>query len=172
MKYTQKTKWLAVLLTVSMLAALFPAFFSFAASDLPGPYNEAYLTDPDVAYNEKLSSADNLAKGAAVSSQYGSHGDGNWGWNAASVTDGTTNYLYKQDGSRWQVGNGGYHTLPGGSINGKDAATTRKRTEWVKIDMGEKKTFNTVEVYPCRDGDNTCHAFPSTFDIDVSVDGE
>ena len=172
MTYTNRTKGLAILLAVCMLAVLLPAFLSFAASDLPGPYNEAYLTDPDTSYNEKLSSDANLAKGATVSSQYGAHGDGNWGWNIASVTDGKTNYLYKQDGSRWQVGNGGYHTLPGGSIGGRDAATTRKRTEWVKIDMGVKKTFNTVEIYPCRDGDNTCRAFPSTFDVDVSVDGE
>ena len=156
MTYTKFTKGLAVLLAVCMLAVMLPAFLSFAAEN------------PDAALDAKLSAAENLALGATVSSQYGAHNDGNWLWDAARVTNGSTDFLV----GNAQIGNGGYHTSPHITIGGNAISTVRKRTEWVMIDMGTPKTFNTVEVYPCRDGDNICHAIPSTFDVDVSVDGE
>ena len=156
MTYTKFTKGLCILLSICMLAVMLPAFLSFAADN------------PDAAYDAKLSTAENLALGATASSQYGAHNDGNWLWDIARVTNGSTDFLVGNP----QIGNGGYHTFPHVTIGGNAISTVRKRTEWVRIDMGTPKTFNTVEVYPCRDGDNICHAIPSTFDVDVSVDGE
>ena len=170
MTYTKTTKGLAILLAVCMLAVILPAFLSFAATT-PGPYDESFVADPDTAFNEKLSAADNLALGATVNSLYGGHDDGNWGWHIEDLTDGLTNYIYAQDGDRWQVGNGGYHSYPH-TPYGNSGLAAINHEEWITIDMGSLKTFTTVELYPCRDSDGTCHAFPNTFDVDVSVDGE
>lgn len=170
MTYTKTTKGLAILLAVCMLAVMLPAFLSFAATT-PGPYDESFVADPDTAWNEKISASDNLALGAIVSSQYGAHDDSNWSWNATYLTDGTTNYTYKLDiGETWQVGNGGYHSYPH-TAYGNSGLAAINHEEWITIDMGELKTFTTVELYPCRDGDGICRAFPNTFDVDVSVDG-
>lgn len=169
MTYTKFTKGLCILLSICMLAVMLPAFLSFAATT-PGPYDESFVADPDTAYNEKLSASDNLALGATVNSLYGGHTDDNWGWHIEDLTDGSTNYLYAQDGDRWQVGNGGYHSYPH-TPYGNSGLAAINHEEWITVDMGALKTFTTVELYPCRDSDGVCHAFPNTFDIDVSVDG-
>ena len=154
MTHKKTTKWLSVLLAVCMLAVMLPAVLSFAADN------------PDAAFDEKLSGEDNLAINAVVNSQYGAHSDAQWGWDINKVTDGSTNYL--MNGT--QVGNGSYHSNPHVAY-GQNGLSAINHEEWVSIDMGESKTFTTVEIYPCRDSDSICHAFPNTFDVEVSVDG-
>ena len=140
-------KWLAIVLAVCMLAALLPAFLSFAEERVDAEY-EAALTQE----------AGNLAIGAAIISQYGAHNDGNWGWSINNLNDGTTNYT----GVGGQIGNGGYHTNPGAGLQGG------KHSEWVGYDFGAPTEFNTVVLYPCRESDGKVHSFPNTFSVQIS----
>ena len=153
---TQKAKWLSVLLAVSMLVSLLPAFFSFAQE---GEYEEnpASLT----------AEAGNLAINASVISQFGAHNDGNWFWEIERIHNGSMDTV---PGA--QIGNGGYHSNPGLVLESGKPAREKNHSEWVGYNFGEPKTFDTVVMYPCRDSDGICHAFPNTFTFDVSANGE
>ncbi len=159
MTYTRKTKWLAVLLTVAMLAVMLPAVMLTAAE-----------VDPNAPESLKAENG-NLAIGATVISTFGEgsaagHGDGNWQWDARLLNDGNLN----NTDYTGQLGNGGYHSLPG-SV-GYGAVSTRLREEWVGLDFGSAKVFDQVVIYPCRDTDGLVHSFPNAFTIDISNDKE
>ncbi|MBQ7365266.1 MAG: hypothetical protein IJW46_06680, partial [Clostridia bacterium] len=116
MKYTKRTKWLAILLATAMMVAMFPTVFSFAEEAPVDSEYEAALTKE----------AGNLAINATVISQYGAHSDANWAWDIENIHDGTTNYT--DNGT--EIGNGGYHSNPG-TVIGDKAIGDQKHTEWV-----------------------------------------
>ncbi|MBQ7365265.1 MAG: discoidin domain-containing protein [Clostridia bacterium] len=156
MKYTQKTKWLAVLLAASMLVALLPAFFSFATEG-------AYEENPASLTKEN----GNLAIDASVISQYGAHNDAPWLWDIERIHNGSMDTVPGE-----QIGNGGYHSFTAIPLGNNRATGEKNHSEWVGYDFGEPTTFDTVVFYPCRDSDGICHAFPNTFSIDISSNGE
>ncbi|MBR2986616.1 MAG: discoidin domain-containing protein [Clostridia bacterium] len=152
---TRKTKWLSILLAATMLLSLLPVFASFAAE---GEYEEnpASLTKEN----------GNLAIDASVISQYGAHNDAGWLWDIERIHNGSMDSV----NNGGQIGNGGYHSNPGMQLE-STWGRERNHSEWVGYDFGEPKTFDTVVMYPCRDGDGICHAFPNTFTFDVSANG-
>ena len=148
MKRSVMTKLLAILLTLSMLVVLLPAFFSMASetdltktSEMPAEWTES-----------------NLATGATVIFQTAPHGDANWGWDGTGSTlnDNSLNYVEAHDT------NGGFHS--------NSAIFGVNHSEWVGFDFGEEKTFDTLAVWPCQDaaGSDLCPGMPNAFAVEVS----
>lgn len=101
---------------------------------------------------------ENIALGATPFTDTYSHVDADWNWNISNINDGD---IYEIGASpvQGQTGTrGGYHSGFG---------TAMPDPQWVGLNFGEAKTFNTVVIHPVN-----YNTFPNDFEIQVSDDGE
>ncbi len=144
MTYTKNTKALAILLAIALLVVMLPAFV-LAAAEAP-----AYEESPA----SLTAAGGNLALGATVIAQYEATG-------LALLNDGTMNST--------ATGNDGYRV----DTDAAEQATLLEapHSEWVGLDLGAAKEFNSVTVYPSRDADGICRGMPNTMTVEVSANG-
>lgn len=114
----------------------------------PGHYS--FVATPGAIIVEPITEWVNLAEGNGVtaSSSYE-----NGGWSSTNLTDG------KEVSTE---GNKGYSSI---------SNIRNNHQEWIQVDLGAKKEFGQLILYPRSDGDKLGEGFPVDFDILVSEDG-
>jgi len=100
----------------------------------------------------------NLALDATVTAS-SSHEDAYWNWGLDKINDGNV----KNENASGEYA---------GYSSSNDIANNH--SEWISMDLGSNKTFNTVTLYGATQNpsvSNNCYSFPKDYYIEISTDG-